>query len=160
MFVDYNYYINVFGGSMLSETEFNQYGNMACMKISSSTLSRVTDSTINSYPPSLVNSIKNCACALAQWFKRFQSVADNMTNAVNGSQPEGIVKSKTAGAVSIIYDTTSTLSHFLDLDNQEQTTNSVLKTFLYPQCIDGKFYNLLSKNLSDSICDTSYIINS
>lgn len=160
MFVDYTYYINVFGGSMLTESEFNQYGNMACMKISSSTLSRVTDSTINSYPPSLVNSIKNCACALAQWFKRFQSALETMTNAADGSQSEGIVKSKTAGAVSITYDNVSALSYFLDFNNQEQTTNSVLKTFLYPQCIGGTLYNLLSKNPSDQKCNTSYIINS
>lgn len=159
MFVDYNYYKNVFGGSMLTETEFNQYGNMACTKISSSTLSRVTDSTINGYPSSLVSSIKNCACVLAQWFKRFQSALDTMTNAVDGTQPEGIIKSKSAGAVSVTYDTTSTLSYFLDQSNQEQTVNSVLKTFLYPQCIDGKLYNLLSKNLSSPKCDKSYIIN-
>lgn len=144
---------------MLTETEFNYYGGMACTKISASTLDRVTDGTINSYPPSLVTNIKNCACSLAQWFKRFENALDSATNAIGSSQTEGIVKSKSAGAVSITYDTASTISFFLDPKNQNQTIDSVLRSFLYPQCVDGTLYNVLSKNLSDKQQCNSCVIN-
>lgn len=144
MFVDYEYYRDSFGGTSLTETEFNKYVPNACMKITTSTLSRVTDSTINSYPSELVTRIKNCACSLSEWEQKF----DKALNTLSSGITDGIAKSKSAGAVSVTYDTSFSLNYLLDTQNQSKIVNSVVNSYLAPICINGTFYNLLSKVLS------------
>lgn len=154
MFVDYEYYTEEYKGNSLTETEFNKYAKKACMKITTSTMSRVTDGTINKYPSELIDNIKDCACAITEWIKKFEVALDNIIKDNN----EGIVKSKTAGAVTISYDTSQTASYLLDMGKQEQIIKSVINSYLSARCINGVFYNLLSKNLcSSSNCVTCRI---
>lgn len=148
MFVDYEYYTDSFKGSFLTEEEFDKYAENACMQITTSTLSRVTDSTINSYPSELMVRIKNCACVLSEWGKRFDKALDTLYGgAIDGT---GIAKSKSAGAVSVTYDTSFSLNYLLDTQNQSKIVGFVIKSHLSPICINGTFYNLLSKVLGSS----------
>lgn len=144
MFVDYEYYTNSFGGTALTETEFNKYTPNACMKITTSTMSRVTDSTINSYPSELVSRIKDCACMLSEWEQKFDKALNTLSNGIT----DGIAKSKSAGAVSVTYDTSLSINYLLDTQNQNKIVNSVINSYLAPAWINGIFYNLLSKVLS------------
>ena len=145
MFVDYEYYIDNFKGTSLTEEEFNKYAQNACMKITTSTVSRVTDGSINNFPSELVMSIKNCACAVSEWLQKFQNALDNAIN----NNSNGIMKSQSAGAVSVTYDTSAS-SYLLDVKNQENIINSIINSYLSARCINGVFYNLLSKGLCNS----------
>ena len=70
----------------------------------------------------------------------------------------GAVKSQTAGAVSVTYDT-SFASYFLDSKNQEIQIKSIINAYLFPRCINGKFYNLLSKIIENSnSCKTCSLV--
>lgn len=144
MFVDYEYYTENFKGTSLSEEEFNKYIKNACMKITTSTLSRVTDSSINSYPSELVSRIKDCACSLSEWEQKFDKALETLSSGITN----GIAKSKSAGAVSVTYDTSFSLNYLLDTQNQNKIVNSVINLYLSPICINGTFYNLLSKVVS------------
>lgn len=159
MFVDYDYYKNKFKGTVLTEDNFNRYGNLACIEITTSTLSRVTDGTINNYPMELITRIKDCACAIAEYKNRFDDAFNSVTSLSSGNKTEGIIKSKTAGAVSVNYDTTTTVSYLLDNQKQRSIINSLLCTYLSPVCIGGLSYNLLSKLIGNhNTCRTCNII--
>ena len=158
VFVDYSYYVDDFGGTKLSEEEFNKYGNAGCMEITANTLSRVSDSTINGYPIELISRIKNCACTIAEYLKTFHDAFDAMAGS-SGEIAQGIAKSKTAGAVSVTYDTAAAVSYLLDPVKQKNIIQSVLNIYLSPVCIGGVFYNLLSKVLdTHGICESCRII--
>jgi hypothetical protein len=160
LFVDYFYYVNDFKGTALTEEEFCKYGKLACMEITSNTLSRVTDGTINNFPGELISRIKDCACVIAQYLKKFQDTFDSLTGLTTAQgTSEGIVKSKTAGAVSVTYDTALSANYLLNLENQKAIIKSVLKSYLAPVCIGGIFYNLLSKVVSQKCsCPSCRII--
>ena len=153
MFVDYEFYKNNFKGK-LSEEEFDKFVNLSCMKITKETCSRVTDGTLNNFPNELILDIKTCACALIDKLKIFQDALDFNEKSVNS----GAVKSQTAGAVSVTYDT-SFSSYFLDSKNQEIQIKSIINAYLFPRCINGKFYNLLSKIIENSnSCKTCSLV--
>ncbi len=156
MFVDYDYYKNTFKGADLTENEFSKYAAMACMQITASTLSRVNDKTINNYPPELVRNIKNCACAISELMKKFEdgfNILVNSSNQSGGDKSGGIIHSKTAGAVSVTYDTSAankSIDYLTDPSKQRKIIQSVMDMYLSPICIGGKFYNLLSKVVGSS----------
>ena len=153
MLVDYEFYKETFKGK-LSEEEFDKFVNLSCMKITKETCSRVTDGTLNNFPNELILDIKTCACALIDKLKIFQDALDFNEKSVNS----GAVKSQTAGAVSVTYDT-SFASYFLDSKNQEIQIKSVINAYLFPRCINGKFYNLLSKVIENSnSCKTCSLV--
>ena len=153
MLVDYEFYKETFKGK-LSEEEFDKFVNLSCMKITKETCSRVTDGTLNNFPNELILDIKTCACALIDKLKIFQDAIDTASN----FKQEKIVKSQTAGAVSVTYDT-SFSSYFLDSKNQEIQIKSVINAYLFPRCINGKFYNLLSKVIENSnSCKTCSLV--
>jgi len=153
MFVDYEFYKETFKGK-LSEEEFDKFVNLSCMKITKETCSRVTDGTLNNFPNELFLDIKTCACALIDKLKIFQDALDFNEKSVNS----GAVKSQTAGAVSVTYDT-SFASYFLDSKNQEIQIKSIINAYLFPRCINGKFYNLLSKIIENSnSCKTCSLV--
>ena len=153
MFVDYEFYKETFKGK-LSEEEFDKFVNLSCMKITKETCSRVTDGTLNNFPNELILDIKTCACALIDKLKIFQDALDFNEKSVNS----GAVKSQTAGAVSVTYDT-SFASYFLDSKNQEIQIKSIINAYLFPRCINGKFYNLLSKVIENSnSCKTCSLV--
>ena len=153
MFVDYEFYKNNFKGKLSAE-EFDKFVNLSCMKITKETCSRVTDGTLNNFPNELILDIKTCACALIDKLKIFQDALDFNEKSVNS----GAVKSQTAGAVSVTYDT-SFASYFLDSKNQEIQIKSIINAYLFPRCINGKFYNLLSKVIENSnSCKTCSLV--
>lgn len=165
MLVDYDYYKNIFKGVDLTENEFPKYANMACMQITASTLSRVNDRTINNYPPEIVRNIKDCACAISELRKKFEdgfNILGNSSNQSGGGKSGGIIHSKTAGAVSVTYDTSAankSIDYLIDPSKQRKLIQSVMDMYLPPICIGGKFYNLLSKVVgSGSSCHHCTII--
>ena len=91
-------------------------------------MSRVTDGTINNYPSELIENIKDCACAISEWLQKFQNALDITSTDADSN---GIIKSQTAGAVSVTYDTALTTSYLLDLKNQEKIIYSVINSYLY-----------------------------
>jgi len=143
VFVDYDYYTDTFKGTLLTEDEFNKYGNDACIYITASTMSRVTDSTISIYPASLIDKIKRCACVLSEYLKRVADVESSLTGVSSSS--EGMIKSKTAGSVSVSYDTTTAVSYYLDISKQEEAKQGIIRQYLSPIVIGTIYYNLLSK---------------
>ena len=153
MSVDYEFYKNNFKGKLSAE-EFDKFVNLSCMKITKETCSRVTDGTLNNFPNELILDIKTCACALIDKLKIFQDALDFNEKSVNS----GAVKSQTAGAVSVTYDT-SFSSYFLDSKNQEIQIKSIINAYLFPRFINGKFYNLLSKIIENSnSCKTCSLV--
>lgn len=155
--MDYEYYKTQFKGSDLTEEEFEKYGNLACMEITTNTLSRVTDSTLGNYPKELVSRIKDCACSIADYRKMFDNVFKSAASSQSGSG-SGIVRSKSVGAVSVSYDTSQTASYLLDPAKQKQLICSVLRLYLSPVCFGGVMYNLLSKNLNFRGCRAHTVI--
>lgn len=151
MFVDYEFYSDVFNGTALTEVEFNKFGGLACTYITMNTLSRITDTGIFNYPEEVRIMAKNCACALAEYLKQVDDVSKSITGSSGGTS-EGIIKSKTAGEVSVSYDTSLTSQYFLDPKKQEDQKQSILKLYLSPVFIGTRYYNLLSKVLDDKIC--------
>ena len=153
MLVDYEFYKNNFKGKLSAE-EFDKFVNLSCMKITKETCSRVTDGTLNNFPNELILDIKTCVCALIDKLKIFQDALDFNEKSVNS----GAVKSQTAGTVSVTYDT-SFSSYFLDSKNQEIQIKSIINAYLFPRCINGKFYNLLSKIIENSnSCKTCSLV--
>lgn len=144
MYIDYEFYKTIYGGTNLTETNFNKYAEKAESIISAYTLDRVNDNTINRFPDSLVDKIKKCACELAELSLNVAK-ANEMIN-INPDGITGVIKSKTAGAVSITYDTTdnSITNTYLDSSNISKKKKYILNEYLYPQFINGKYYNLLS----------------
>ena len=145
MFVDYDYYAFVFKGTVLTEDEFNKFGNQACMYITANTLSRITDSSVLIYPIEIQKKVKDCACTLAEYLKQVDDAKKSITG--GGSASEGIVRSRAAGAVSVTYDTSLSVQYFLDQERQEDAKQAILRLYLSPVCIGTRFYNLLSKVL-------------
>lgn len=145
MFVDYTYYTDNFNGTLLTEDEFNKFGDLACIFITTSTMSRVTDTLITSYPAELIYRIKNCACSLAEYLKEKYDVRKNILSSMDSSQSTGIVRSKKAGAVSIDYDTSTTVSYYLNTKSQQDMINMIIRQYLAPVVIGTVYYNLLSK---------------
>lgn len=143
MYVDYEYYKEEFKGTTLTEEEFNKFGSLGEKYIAKNTLSRVTEGSINSYPKLLVLDIKDCVCELAEFLHEINLVRSNALGGVNSG--EGIVKSKKAGEVSVSYDASCLSDIYLNAKNVESEKQLILKQYLYPRCIGGNTYNLLSK---------------
>lgn len=144
MFVDYAFYVDTFGGAALTEQEFRKFGDLACAYVSENTLSRISDEKIGSLPPEIQFRAKKCACALAENLKTCDYFLKLASGQVEG-QSGGIVRSKTAGAVSVTYETSVSAQYFLDAKSQESLKQSILRSYLSPICIGEKMYNMLSK---------------
>lgn len=149
MFVDYEFYKNNYGGEILSENDFNREAPKSCNFISQNTMLRVSDDTINSLPIPLIDTIKRCACNLAESYYyfdkiRLKSLVDASSNNV------GKIQRKSAGQVSISYfDTAKDLSS--DKEKNDYLI-SILKDYLGLVKIGGTTWNLLSKVLNQSCC--------
>lgn len=156
MYVDYGYYKNEFKGTTLTEEEFNKFGSLGEKYIEKNTLSRVTEGSINGYPTPLVLDIKDCVCELAEFEHEISLVRSNALGGVNSG--EGIIKSKKAGEVSILYDTSCLFDLYLNKKNVEDEKGLILKQYLYPRCIGGTTYNLLSKVIDNNVSRKNYLI--
>jgi hypothetical protein len=145
VFVSYAYYVDSFKGTALTEDEFGRFGEQGCMYVQTNTLSRISDAGISRYPAQIQSSCKSCACALAEYLKSVQDAQNALAQSVKGEASAGLVKSQTAGAVSVTYDTSASNEYFLNPAKQEEMKQSILKAYLYPINIGGTAYNLLSK---------------
>lgn len=56
--IDYDYYVNNYGGSSIPESSFNNFVIKASACVNKYTFNRITDEVID-------NNIKNCACEIA-----------------------------------------------------------------------------------------------
>lgn len=142
MYVDYDFYKTEYNGGKLSEDNFNKFISKAEDVISRYTMDRVKENTLNSFPSSLVVKIKKCACELAEFCFDVSRINDLVSIKDDGIA--GVIKSKSAGAVSITYDTALSTSNYLDQTQVNKRYKSILNEYLYPQLINGNYYNLLS----------------
>lgn len=148
MFVDYNYYINDFHGTLLDQNNFEKYAFKACSYITNETMSRIIDSTINSYPKPLVDDIKMCACDLAEIFHDKDKIYRNAINI--SSEKNNNITSERAGEVSVSYGSSDSLiSKFSDPKYFNNYLRETVKSWLYPRVINGIVYNITSKIINN-----------
>lgn len=151
MFVDFAYYTDVYGGSLLSEQEFNKNAFKACVFITQATLLRVTDSSVNSFPNEVITCIKKCACHLAEDYSYIEKIVTNSLEAA--SQGKSGIKSESAGQVSVSYsDSEQTRKMFFDPKFVNEYLKTTLMQYLGPINVNGVIYNLLSKVISNNNC--------
>lgn len=141
MFVDFDFYKSIYNGSKLSEKNFSKFIDRSENIISEYTWDRVNDHTINLFPSQLVLKIKKCACELAESIYDIDRI--NSMYTLNDDGKSGVIKSQSAGAVSISYDNTVSASYLNDNESQKKY-RSILSSWLYPQKIGGIYYNLMS----------------
>lgn len=151
MFVDFNYYTTVYGGTLLTESEFNKEAFKACNYITQATLLRVTDSTINLFPNEVITNIKKCACHLAEDYSYIEKIRSNSLE--SAAQGKSGIKSETSGQVSVSYsDSSTTQKMFFDPKFIDEYLKTTLMQYLGPINVNGVIYNLISKVLSDDNC--------
>ena len=148
MFIDYSYYLNEYGGSLTSD-EFQKSAFKACSYISANTMDRVDDYKITLLPEKLIEQVKKCACALSEYFDKFEKIINNSLNIASG-ESKGNIRSEQAGQVSVSYgDNSSFTKDYLNPNYRDLLLKSVLNTYLYPMEINGKIWNLTSKVISN-----------
>jgi hypothetical protein len=153
MFVDYNFYTDIFKSTSLSEDSFYKFGNAACIYISNKTLSRITDSSIERFPNEVKERTRLCACALIEYLALVEETKKNIganleTNLEEGG---GNIKSKTAGRVSITYDN-SISQNLISGENREKEMQTILNLYLSPIRVGTTYYNLLAKAVPGGRC--------
>lgn len=137
MIADYEFYQNSYQGDLLSEQQFNKHIGKAQNIISANTNFRVSEYSIIQYPLMLQNNIRLCACELCETiYSYYKAMNDNI---MNGALP---VKSKKAGALTVVYDTSSPSVN--TVDKARKAYKRILNDYLYAQNINGTWYNLLS----------------
>jgi hypothetical protein len=139
MFADFEFYTDYYCGNLLNENNFNKFCLQASLDIEKTTVNRVSDADVNELPEPLKTRIKYCACELAEFFFTVAKMQNFAANAGN-NEGEGLIKSKTAGAVSVTYDDSATRS-YLDFRENSKRKEKIYKQYLFPQC----GLNLLSK---------------
>lgn len=145
IFIDFNYYQNNYNGNTLTSQNFNKYASKACNYISSETMDRIKDTTINAYPQELVNDIKDCACDLAEKFYDYDKIYKNAINLSSGESNSNVTSEK-SGEVSITYGRSDSLiKNFSDPKYFKSYLEATLHAYIYPKCINGITYNLTSK---------------
>ena len=148
MFIDYSYYLNEYGGSLTSD-EFQKSAFKACSYISANTMDRVDDYKITLLPEKLIEQVKKCACALSEYFDKFEKIINNSLN-IDSGESKGNIRSEQAGQVSVSYgDNSSFTKDYLNPNYRDLLLKSVLNTYLYPMEINGKIWNLTSKVISN-----------
>lgn len=155
MYVTYEFYKDVYNGNKLTEENFDKFMYKAENIIANYTFDRINDTTINKYPPALVNKIKKCACELAEFNQDVDRV--NSLSIPKDDGTIGLVSSKRAGEVSVSYDSSKVYSSYTNDRYVSNRYKTILNDYLYPQQINGKYYNLLSW-VDDNVCKSNYII--
>ena len=102
MFIDYSYYISEYGGRNLNEDEFNKSAFKSCSYISANTMDRVNDYKITTLPEKLVTQIKQCACALTEYFDKFSKILLKLLQ----EKSRGISRANKQGKYLFLMETT------------------------------------------------------
>lgn len=155
MYVTYEFYKDVYYGNKLKEEDFNKFISKAENIISNYTFDRINERTIDKYPSELVNKIKKCACELADFNYDVDRV--NSLSIPTDDVTIGLVSSKRAGEVSVSYDSSKVFSSYTNDRYVSNRYKSILNDYLYPQQVNGKYYNLLSW-VKQNVCKNNYII--
>lgn len=155
MYIDFEFYKSIYKGSKLGEDNFQKFVDKAENIISEYTWDRVNDHTINSFPQQLVLKIKKCSCELAEAIYDIDRI--NSMYSLKDDGTSGVVKSQSAGAVSISYENTVN-SSYLNSDNTQAKYKNILSSWLYPQRIGGIYYNLMSWVGNGNVHSNDYII--
>lgn len=111
MYVSFDYYKNTYLGTKLSEDIFPKFAEKGERYIEKCTFNRINEDTFNTFPEKIQTLIKKCVCELSD--AMFDTSKMNDLIISSGQESSGIVKSKTAGAVSVTYDTTAFTSKYL-----------------------------------------------
>ncbi len=148
MFIDFNYYKNTYGGT-LTEAEFNKQAPKACNYITQQTMTRITDTSLNTYPSQIIDQVKRCACNLTDDYSAIERARKEAL--ISGGQ----LRSEKAGEVSVSYESKTILSEPAVADEYLLTT---LRQYLGLIEVNGKIYNLLSKVLRDRNCCCGIIV--
>lgn len=150
MFVDYNYYVNTWGGTKLSSSEFNKEAFKACNYITQETMGRIDDSSIGAYNSEIKELVKKCACDLAEKYYDYEKVYENQMKMAKG-ESAGIKKAEKSGQVSVEYQSISgNAKIFSDPGMFKSILKDTLMQYLGIKIIDGVVYNLTSKVISSS----------
>ena len=155
MYTTFEFYRDVYYGNKLEEKDFNKVIPKAESIIARYTFDNVTEAKINRYPKELIEKIKRCACELSDFCNDVDKVNSEILSNNNGGL--GLIKSKKAGEVTVSYSTSNFLTSYIRPNNIKVKYKSILNDYLYPQCIGGKFYNLLSW-VTNSVCNKNNII--
>lgn len=148
---DYNFYKDVYLGTLLSENDFNKYISKGLAIISSYTMDRVRESTIGSFPESLSINIQKCACELSEFLFDKDNINNSVTIGLNNgntnNQTISNISSMKAGEVTITYNSNTinkVTDGYIDYKEIKKRYSSILNSYLYPQYINGQYYNVLS----------------
>lgn len=159
MFVNYTYYTTDYGGSILTESEFNKNAFKACNYISQLTLLRVTDTTIVSFPPDIITKIKKCACELAEVYFYKSKIIIGSFESASSTSLEGSIRQKTAGQVSIsFWNNSETIKKFSDPKFFNEILKTIFNDYLGLVEINGCIWNLSSKILNNNHNDCCCLI--
>lgn len=140
MYIDFEFYKSIYNGSKLNEDNFPKFIEKAESIISEYTWDRVNQITINNFPQTLIDKIKQCGCELADTIYDIDRV--NNMYLLKDDGTSGVIKSQSAGAVSISYE--NGVSSYLSNDTVQKKYQNILSSWLYPQKIGGTYYNLMS----------------
>lgn len=152
MFIDYDYYKNIYNGNKISKDGFNKQAIKACNLISDETMTRVNDLTIDNYPLALINVIKTCACELAEKYSDYDKIYSNIVGISSGNN-QGNLKSESAGYAKIEYGySEGILKKFSSPSAFKEFLLETIHDYLRPQQIDGIVWNLTSKVLKNGPC--------
>lgn len=148
MFIDFNYYKNTYGGT-LTEAEFNKQAPKACNYITQQTMTRITDTSLNTYPSQIIDQVKRCACNLTDDYSAIERARKEAL--ISGGQ----LRAEKAGEVSVSYESKTILSEPAVADEYLLTT---LRQYLGLIEVNGEIYNLLSKVLRERNCCCGIIV--
>lgn len=144
MFVDYSYYQS-WGGTKLTQSQFNKEAFKACNYITQETMTRIDDNSIGAYPIEIQELAKRCACDLAEKYFDYDQVYENQVKMAKG-ESAGIKKSEKSGQVSVEYQVMSGSSkNISDLNVFKGILRDTLMQYLGLKQINGTVWNLTSK---------------
>lgn len=160
--LNYEYYKNVYYGDVLSRNEFSRYSFKACSLIERETVSRISFNSINkcNFPEELKESARRCACDLSEVLFYFDYLFYSGSDLNNRGNDFGIernnreIVSEKAGEVSVTYATKESsrlaiLKKITDEKQRKLYIKSLIESYLYPREINGIFWNVLSKRISN-----------
>ena len=100
MIATYEYYTDEYCGKQIREDDFDQFSIQAQRDVESFTLYRVQEDKFQDLPEKVQIQVKNCICAVAE----IEYAVEQNEKVAQGAIQSGVVKSRSAGAVSESYD--------------------------------------------------------
>ena len=113
MIATYEYYTDAYCGKQIREDDFDQFSIQAQRDVESFTLYRVQEDKFQDLPEKVQIQVKNCICAVAE----IEYDVEQNEKVAQGAIQSGVVKSRSAGAVSESYDVPK--SQYADMSYQE-----------------------------------------